>query len=98
MARPVVQLKNMSSLEKKKSITQHFMGVKRSPKSVGGKRGSIVYSNIVGTRRNDVDFSNRTCAGHHNAAFLNHPSSLETLGIGMVSQIPIEPMHLWCVH
>jgi hypothetical protein len=61
---------------------------------VGGKRGSTVYSNVAGTSRTDEDFSNRACPQHHNDSFVKTPSSLETLGIGMVSQIPIEPMHL----
>jgi hypothetical protein len=60
----------------------------------GGKRGTTVYQNIAGEPRSDESFLHREDPEHHNPLFLEEPNPLEILDIGMVSQVPIEPMHL----
>lgn len=54
----------------------------------------IVYSDTPGEKRTDEMFKNRTCPEHHSKIFRNRASDLEEAGINMVTQFPIDPMHL----
>lgn len=54
-----------------------------------------VFCSIVGDAlRSDESFSSRRDLQHHNQNYYNKQSVLEKVGVGMVSQIPIDPMHL----
>lgn len=44
--------------------------------------------------RTDDNFLKRVDKDYHQQVFLNTSNVLETIGIGMVSQFPVEPMHL----
>lgn len=50
-----------------------------------------VVSVVSGTLRTDNSFRERVHQNHHHT---NIPSELEKIGIGMVSQFPLDPMHL----
>lgn len=55
--------------------------------------GKVIFDNKVGpTVRTDETFLNRCHPEHHKPIFRFHHSKVEKL-IGMVSQVPIEPMH-----
>lgn len=53
----------------------------------------MIYQPIRTNDRTDATFSNREDPGHHQPQFQDQRSLLETIGIGMVSQFPIDPMH-----
>ncbi|XP_075167974.1 uncharacterized protein LOC142240153 [Haematobia irritans] len=53
-----------------------------------------VYSSYISQLRTDDDFKQRTQKGFHKQNSMNGPTGLEELGIGMISQFPLEPMHL----
>lgn len=57
-------------------------------------RGSVVYSVTCGVKRTDDNFKNRSDKQYHHNEFLNKKTALEEIGVDMVSQIPIDPMHL----
>lgn len=62
---------------------------------VASKIGNrLTYSTKRGNPRTDVSFALRSCPDHHQPHFLNEPTPLEEIGTGMVSQIPLDPMHL----
>jgi hypothetical protein len=44
--------------------------------------------------RTDLSYANRTDPKFHSKKFLNESNPLECLKTGMISQVPIEPMHL----
>lgn len=54
-----------------------------------------VYSNESGQLRTNESFKNRTHPEHHSPMFRNTATDLENIGIQMVSQFPIDPMHLF---
>lgn len=54
-----------------------------------------VFCSTVGDElRSDETFSTRSHLLHHNENYYHKQSVLEKIGVGMVSQIPIDPMHL----
>lgn len=55
---------------------------------------TLTFSTTRGEPRTDESFTARSCPDHHQPEFLNEPSPLEASGIGMVTQIPLESMHL----
>lgn len=62
---------------------------------VGKKIGTrLVFSTKRGNPRTDVNFAMRECTDHHQPEFLNEPTPLKEIGTGMVTQIPLDPMHL----
>lgn len=48
----------------------------------------------MGVLRTDESFRNRTHLEHHHEKYRSNQTTLESIGINMVSQIPIDPMHL----
>lgn len=56
--------------------------------------GRLTYSTTRGCPRTDETFALRSSLEHHQPEFLNRPSLLESCGFGMVTQFPIETMHL----
>lgn len=54
----------------------------------------VVYSTTIGNRRSNEEFFERSQVSYHKPYFQTNKSSLEELGIGMVSQFPLDPMHL----
>lgn len=62
---------------------------------VGKKVGRrLTFSTKKGNPRTDISFALRECIGHHQPEFLNELTPLEQIGTGMVSQIPLDSMHL----
>lgn len=53
-----------------------------------------VHTTKIGELRTDESFRNRTHLLHHHEQYHLMRTTLETIGIQMVSQIPIDPMHL----
>lgn len=56
--------------------------------------GKRTFLTTRGNIRTDESFRNRVQVEHHKPIFVAVPSFLETLGTGMVSQVPNDPMHL----
>lgn len=56
--------------------------------------GKKTYLTVKGDPRTDETFKQRIHLDHHKDKFKNQLSLLETLNIGMVSQVPNDPMHL----
>lgn len=54
----------------------------------------LTYSATRGLPRTDESFASRSSPEHHRPEFLNQPSLLESCGFGMVTQFPLETMHL----
>lgn len=54
-----------------------------------------VYSDIPGERRTDDMFKSRMCPDHHSVMFRINATDLEEANINMVTQFPIDPMHLF---
>lgn len=52
------------------------------------------FSAFLSDLRSDDDFSNRKHPAFHKEILDNRHSSMELLGIKMISQFPLEPMHL----
>lgn len=62
---------------------------------VAKKVGSVLtYSTVSGTLISDEDFSLRKYPKHHNQKFKDANSPLEQIGFNMVSQTPLDSMHL----
>lgn len=62
---------------------------------VGRKVENVtVYSAKPAEQRTDDMFKYRSCPQHHLAMFRNVPTDLENAGVNMVTQFPIDPMHL----
>lgn len=53
-----------------------------------------VHTTKIGVLRTDESFRNRTHLLHHHEKYHFMQTTLEAIGIQMVSQIPIDPMHL----
>lgn len=56
--------------------------------------GRKTYLTVRGEARTDASFSNRTHLIHHKPQFQGEQTLLETLNVGMVTQVPLDPMHL----
>lgn len=54
----------------------------------------MVFSNTLFALKTDESFEPRRYLSSHRPSHHNKKSELENIGIGMVSQIPIDPMHL----
>lgn len=57
------------------------------------RHNKVVYQPVRSNSRTDITFSNREQPQHHQPKFLNDPTLLETIQIGMVTQFPLDPMH-----
>ncbi|CAG7734115.1 unnamed protein product, partial [Allacma fusca] len=57
----------------------------------------VTFPVVSGNLRTDVSFTNRFQDEHHLLPFTVEKSPLERLGIGMISQIPLDYMHLVCL-
>lgn len=53
-----------------------------------------VFSDSVAEKRTDIDFKNRSDVDYHQAIMLHSESKLEHFGIQMVTQFPLDVMHL----
>lgn len=56
--------------------------------------GKKTFLTTQGNLRTNQSFEHRLQIGHHQPEFRATPSLLETLGTGMVTQVPNDPMHL----
>lgn len=54
----------------------------------------LTYSSVSGSLISDTDFSLRKYPNHHSLMFKNEKTPLEELGFGMISQTPLDSMHL----
>lgn len=54
----------------------------------------IVFQTVEGNPKTDQNFKQRIDKTFHHPNFLQNENILETIGIEMISQFPIEPMHL----
>lgn len=54
----------------------------------------VIFQTSVCEKRTDLSFKNRRDKSHHHQEYLDKPTALEVGNINMVSQFPIEPMHL----
>lgn len=63
---------------------------------IGSKanRKAVVYDTRVRNLRTDSSFAKRTDPSHHHDPYKTKKTALETANIGMVSQVPIDAMHL----
>lgn len=61
---------------------------------INGGRSRRAYLRVKGVPRTDNTFRTRLHLNHHKPKFQNQYSLLESLNIGMVSQVPIDAMHL----
>lgn len=68
-------------------------GCPRCDQLCGTDGRRLLYQNNSGTLRTDESFLFRDDTWHHRPAFMNDHSELERVGIGMVSQFVIDPMH-----
>lgn len=57
-------------------------------------KSSVQYCLVSHRKRTDENFSSREDPLHHHSLFRNTKSVLENVGMLMVSQFPVEPMHL----
>jgi hypothetical protein len=55
---------------------------------------TTVYQNRAGSPRTDETFQNRLDPKHHSLTHVRKPSVMEKIGFDMVSQVPIDSMHL----
>lgn len=58
------------------------------------QNSGMIFQTYTSEPRTDVSFSLRRDKSHHQMHYLCRKSALETANIGMVSQFPIDPMHL----
>lgn len=56
--------------------------------------GRMLYQSVCSTLRTDESYRERRDILHHKTEFQNRYSLLEKLGVGMVSQVVFDPMHL----
>ena len=54
----------------------------------------MVFSKIICELRTDKTFNERKDIRHHNDNFIIQKSCLENAGFGIVSQFPLDPLHL----
>ena len=57
-------------------------------------KNRVVYSKISGSLRTDASFTARSDINHHRDSYKNKKSILEDCGFKLVSQFPLDPMHL----
>ncbi|CAG7733411.1 unnamed protein product, partial [Allacma fusca] len=57
----------------------------------------MTFPDFSASARTDESFELRLQEEHHNEPFITEKSPLEKIGIGMVSQFPLEYMHLVCL-
>ena len=57
-------------------------------------KSRVCFSPEIASLRSDNSFENRTDVLYHSASYLHMKSPLEFLKVGMVSQFPLDPMHL----
>jgi len=55
---------------------------------------TLTYSTVSGTLITDEDFASRKYPKHHYKSFQTKETPLEQIGFKMISQIPLDPMHL----
>ena len=74
-------------------VTKNFNAYGGCPKCevFGESVGAMTYPEFNCRRRTDESFRNRTHRVHHLGSTR---SPLEALGVGMITQIPLDPMHL----
>ncbi|CAG7665369.1 unnamed protein product [Allacma fusca] len=77
-----------------KSTVGHtgYFGCERCT-SKGKWARKVIFPDFKADLRTDESFSNRLQEQHHSRSS-DHATPLERIGIGMISQIPIDPMHL----
>lgn len=63
-------------------------------KGIKYSNASVVYATQKSEPRTDDSFTKRIHPNHHHKEYTNCKTALEYANIGMVSQFPIEPMHL----
>lgn len=56
--------------------------------------GVLTYSTKIEKRITDEDFENRRYPNHHQPEYLHQKTPLELLGVKMISQVPLDIMHL----
>jgi len=56
--------------------------------------GTLTYSTVASELITDEDFANRIYPNHHSKDYLNSPSAFETHGVRMITQVPLDCMHL----
>ena len=54
----------------------------------------VCFSKVAGIARSDESFELRAHVSHHSVNFKDKKSVVELAGFGMVSQFPLDPMHL----
>jgi hypothetical protein len=55
---------------------------------------TMTFQNHVVGCRTDASYKSRSDPGFHSVAFLDKEHPLERIGVGMISQVPLEPLHL----
>lgn len=65
--------------------------VRKLPKKIDGV---LTYSTKPGVLITDEDFRNRKYPCHHNSAYLSEKTPFETINTSMVTQVPLDTMHL----
>lgn len=73
---------------------QAFDGCSKCSQRGVRRSNRTVYSTTTSIPRTDFSYIARRDKNHHNKKFVNQRTVLENIGIGMVSQFPIDPMHL----
>lgn len=58
------------------------------------KSGTLTYATTVSSLRTDEDFMQRKDSSHHIQCFQQNITALEEIGIEMVTQFPLDAMHL----
>ena len=71
-----------------------FYGCERCEQKEKRVKRRIVYPELNAAKRTDESFKNQTQAQHHKSDVI---SPLFKLGVGLISQIPLEYMHLLCL-
>jgi len=56
--------------------------------------GTLTYSTVASELITDEDFANRIYPNHYSKDYLNSPSAFETHGVRMITQVPLDCMHL----
>lgn len=67
----------------------------QNDETVKKKRDKVVYSNTIGPiQRTDETYKERLHPEHHKPEYINKRSALEIMGFKMISQFPLDPMHV----
>ena len=82
-----------------KSVKGHsgYFACQKCTTEGAGYDGKVKFPQTDAALRTDEAFSNRTCEGHHIPPYADRPSPLERLGTKMVSQVPLDYMHVICL-